>query len=308
MKKCGRQKLTYEEVKKTVEENGFVLISAAYLGHNEKLQVKCPEGHKFLITYHSFKQGTRCSECSGKKKKDIEEIRILFEKEGYLLLSAEYKNIKIPLHSKCPKGHDCFINYHSFRRGHRCLECSGKKKKAFEEVKALFEKEGYSLVSDKYKNNREKLHSRCPKGHDYHTTYSSFKYGYRCPCCSNRGTSIPEIELTNILIEQIPHLIKRSFKINIPNKPHVHGFQIDIYDPKTKRGIEYDGQYYHSEEYLIETKTAIGWPLEDAKNYHSLKDSSLMSLHGITLLHIKGEDWELDKQACVQRCLDFLKS
>lgn len=118
------------------------------------------------------------------------------------------------------------------------------------------------------------------------------------------GTSRPEIELTNILKEFFPNLIKKNFNINIPGKPHIHRFQVDILDPETKLGIEYDGPYHHSEKGLIQYHK--NWPKEDAINYHNLKDESLWDCHGIKLLHIKGEDWKADKQACIDKCLSFL--
>ena len=162
------------------------------------------------------------------------------------------------------------------------------------------------MISTIYKSANEPLQTICPKGHDYYANYSNFRSGWRCPTCSNTGTSKPETELLGILKELFPNLIKKSFAIDIIGKPHIHRFQVDILDPETKLGIEYDGQYYHSEEYLIQTKTELGWPIEDAINYHALKDESLWDCHGIKLLHIKGEDWKINKQACINKCLEFL--
>ena len=48
------------------------------------------------------------------------------------------------------------------------------------------------------------------------------------------------------------------------------------------------------------------WSDEDVRNYHEIKDSSLMNCHGVRVLHIKEEDWKLDKQACIDKCLQFL--
>ena len=124
----------------------------------------------------------------------------------------------------------------------------------------------------------------------------------------SRNTSKPEQELFDILKEFFPNLIKKTFSVNIPSKPHIHRFQIDILDPNTKLGIEYDGQYHHSKDYLIKTKTRIGWSIEDSINYHEIKDSSLWNCHNIKLLHIKGEDWKKDKQVCIDNCLKFLNT
>jgi very-short-patch-repair endonuclease len=122
----------------------------------------------------------------------------------------------------------------------------------------------------------------------------------------SRNSSRPEIELLNILKEFFPNLIKKTFKVNVLNKPLIKRFQVDILNSDTLLGIEYDGERHHSEEFLIEAKTAIGWTVEDAKNYHSIKDDALWKCHGVRILHVKGEDWNRNKQECVNRCLQFL--
>lgn len=120
------------------------------------------------------------------------------------------------------------------------------------------------------------------------------------------NTSKPEIELFNILKESFSNLIKKTFPVQVLGKPHIHRFQVDILNPETKLGIEFDGKYHHSENYLIKSKTKIGWPIEDAINYHEIKDEALFDCHGITLLHIKEVDWNSNKQACIDKCLEFL--
>lgn len=165
--------------------------------------------------------------------------------------------------------------------------------------------------------NRE-LHEEALK----YKTRSEFKYanasayaiatkrGILNKICSHmkpsRGSSAPEKELLAILKKYFPNLINKTFSVSVYNKPYIHRFQVDIFNPETKLGIEYDGQYHHSERYLIKSKTELGWPIEDAINYHTIKDNALLNCHGIKLLHIKGDDWKADKQICINKCLVFL--
>jgi hypothetical protein len=121
---------------------------------------------------------------------------------------------------------------------------------------------------------------------------------------SNDGSSVPEKELFAIISSIYPSSKKiRDMKVNIPSKPHIHGFDIDILVPELKRGIEYDGKYHHSFDGLKRSKT--NWPDEDILNYHQIKDSWFAG-KGIHILHIKGEDWKKDKELCIKRCLEFL--
>lgn len=304
----GKKRDTLDEVRKFFEKEGYKLITNHYKEVKVVLHSICPKGHDHYANYGNFRKGQRCSECQGLRKKTMEKVRELFMEKGYRLISTEYKNSATNLQAMCSNGHLCFISYNHLSMGHGCMDCYGNRRKTIEEIRAVFEKEGYKLVSEKYENGKSTLHTLCPKGHDHHIKYGDFQQGKRCPICQNNGTSKPEQELTKILKNIFPDLIKKSFKVKIPGKPYIHRFQVDILDPETKLGIEYDGEYHHSEEYLIKSKTEIGWPIDDAINYHPIKDSALWDCHGIKLLHIKGEEWEKDKQVCINKCIKFLTS
>ncbi|MGL6175107.1 MAG: hypothetical protein ACRC1P_10930 [Cellulosilyticaceae bacterium] len=54
----------------------------------------------------------------------------------------------------------------------------------YEDVKKHIESFGYELISDEYKNKREKITVQCDKGHRYDVAFSNFEKGRRCPICS----------------------------------------------------------------------------------------------------------------------------
>ena len=63
-------------------------------------------------------------------------------------------------------------------------EDMGKKKKTLDEIKQVFEKEGYALLSTEYINNKTKLDYICPKGHKHSMSWDNFNRGKRCPECA----------------------------------------------------------------------------------------------------------------------------
>ena len=226
---AGVKKKTIEQIRTFFEKEGYGLISSEYVNSTTPLHVRCPQGHDSYPVYGNFQQGSRCLDCSGRKKKELEEVRSVFEKEGYRLISTEYECNGDRLHSIGPEKHSYFVAYSKFLRGDRCTDCSGRKKKTIEQAKELFESDGYKLISTAYIDNHEPLQSICPKGHDYSGSYANFQTGYRCSSCSKSGTSEPELELFCILKERFPNLIKKFFPIKIPGKPFIHGFQVDIF-------------------------------------------------------------------------------
>lgn len=128
-----------------------------------------------------------------------------------------------------------------------------------------------------------------------------------CPHMKNPSRNCSAQELT--LLDQIKSIYINTTslmdrKVKIQGKPHIKGFQIDIYVPELHKGIEFDGKYFHSMEGLKRARP--NWPNEDLINYHQLKDAWFAS-KGILILHIKEEDWNLDKEACIKECLEFLQ-
>jgi len=120
------------------------------------------------------------------KKLTIEYVKDQFEKEGYILLTKEYKNCSQKLEYVCPKGHEHAISWDNWKAGRRCYYCNGNVKLTTEFVKDVFEKNGYKLLS-KYKNCEHKLKYVCSKGHCHSISWKHFRDGHRCTYCVNNN-------------------------------------------------------------------------------------------------------------------------
>lgn len=119
------------------------------------------------------------------------------------------------------------------------------------------------------------------------------------------GHSTNEKQLLDIIKKHFPEVKKyRDMKVKIAGKPHIGGFELDIFSSIIKKGIEFDGTYWHSFQGLKRRKP--NWPDEDIHNYHNLKDA-WFKYKGIDVLHIKEKEWEQDKNACIKKCLEFLE-
>jgi very-short-patch-repair endonuclease len=122
------------------------------------------------------------------------------------------------------------------------------------------------------------------------------------------GVSFLEENLSNIIKKFYPSIKKlRDRKVKIEGKAYIKGFDIDIFIPELNLGIEFDGDYHHSFEYMRKCKKKSKWTDNDIRNYHEIKDAYFLS-KGIKILHIKEEDWLKNKENCVQKCLIFLST
>ena len=75
------KKLTYEFVKASFEKEGYTLLSKEYTNSQTMLNYKCPNNHLHLVSWNNWQADSRCSQCSKKIKRTIEEVRASFLKE-----------------------------------------------------------------------------------------------------------------------------------------------------------------------------------------------------------------------------------
>jgi hypothetical protein len=137
---------------------------------------------------------------------------------------------------------------------------------------------------------------------------SAHRHGWIEKCIGHMkrkgGKSKEEKELTAAIKINFPSVISKFFKSN-PEKFIQKRFQIDIYDPNLNIGIEFNGTYWHSLEGLKRSRKHL--TDDQIKNYHNYKRSFFASI-GIQYLEINESDWLKDKQACIDRAINYLQA
>lgn len=111
-------------IEEEFKREGYKLLAKEYRNSAQKLEFICPRGHRHSISWSSWKQGTRCSYCSGNGKRNIKFVRAGFLKEGYKLLTKEYRNNTQKLECVCPNGHLYSVRWRDWNSGRRCGMCA----------------------------------------------------------------------------------------------------------------------------------------------------------------------------------------
>ena len=120
----------------------------------------------------------------------------------------------------------------------------------------------------------------------------------------SNSTSKPELEILNFVKNHFPSATKKFFGKIVKFKKKL-GYSIDVYVPQLNKGIEFDGDYWHSPKIMSQNKK--GWTDEEIQNYHVDKDSFLLNKFKIKILHIKESEWKKNKKECESKILHFLK-
>lgn len=236
---------------------------------------------EYLIKPKQFVAGVRCPNCCKTKLKTTNE----FKNQVYNLVNDEYNvlgnyinsktKIKI-IHNTCNNQYE--VRPSNFLRGDRCPHCYGNIKK----TNSQFKKEVFDLVGDEYDfiesyiNADVKLlvkHNKC--NNFYKVCPDKFlNEGTRCPNCSNsKGFSQGEKELLDYITSILPIETEIISNDRTVLKPK----ELDIYIPNLNIAFEYNGLYWHTEEYID-------------KNYH-LDKMIECNKKGIKLIHIFEDEW-----------------
>lgn len=182
------KKITYNDMKKTIEVNGYKLASDDYTNQLTPLELICDKGHLFTSNLKRFKKGQRCPECAIENRRhSYNYVKSYIEGVGCKLLSDNYtSDRRQKLEVMCDKSHVFLVTFKDFKNGVRCNYCNGNnaKKHTYSYVKNYIENEGFTLISSKYDNKKEKLKIECVKNHVFNMSFGAFKQGRRCPKCA----------------------------------------------------------------------------------------------------------------------------
>jgi len=186
---CAGKKLkTAEEVQKLFSTEGYSADTRSYETGATKLQVLCPQGHRWLTTTYRFAAGERCGTCAPNKKRTKEEVNNVFSAAGYQVDLTMYSNTQSKIAAVCPNDHSFITTAHRFCAGVRCPECKGVRKKTKEEIVAVFEQNGYVVDVTGYVNVTSRVPVKCPRGHEYSVVVHEFNRGSRCKQCRSIKT------------------------------------------------------------------------------------------------------------------------
>lgn len=276
--------------------------------------------------------GTICKECSNKRK-SISLIEVPRKRNGHLSKSHPeiYKEIdfsvkdipEIHLHStsKYKASFNCRFCSKTFKmviynrvRNRLCPNCHikmiGKKaiKRSAEKNSLLkmapkLAKELHPTLN-KYKaseiswKSNQLLTWTCKKGHTWkQSPKNRIKYGNICKKCQPAHSSIGEKEVLSFLKNTYSNLkIKENFRfIGINN-----GSELDIYIPELKLGIEYNGNYWHSDDFMKKQ----GY--KSSFDYHKNK-VDFFSTKNIKVIFIWEEDWKFKNVKVKEKLIKLIE-
>jgi hypothetical protein len=256
-------------------------------GSNKKVWWKCGKGHEWLAMVIKRSSGRGCPECSGNKVGKDNNLFIKFPKIAKEWHPSKNKPLTpedvLPGSNKkvwwkCGKGHEWLTMVNHRSRGRGCPKCYETQRgsiitnaaiKRSGHLKDKFPKIAEEWHPNKNKNltpkdvspgSKKKVWWKCGKGHEWLTSIYKRSGGTGCPICR------PKVSKIQI---QIFCELKTIFKDILLGKV-INKMECDIYLPRYKVAIEYDGNVWHK-----------GQEKRDKKKY------DVLNKEGVTLFRIR---------------------
>ena len=261
-----------------------------YINLKTKIKIICPEHGEFEQRPDVHLKGVGCKKCYFKNKIDTVNLCNLFILNAnnkfnyyydYSLVKYQKHNISIDI--VCPK-HGVFNQRPDVHlKGVGCIECykentlSNSKKSFLSQSNKIHDnKYDYSKVD--YTSATNKVTIICSEHGEFEQTPNNhLSKKNKCPKCALKY---------NLSQESVDNFLKTlNIKTQLNNREILNGKELDIYIPSHNIAIEYNGLYWHSEEYLN-------------NNYH-LNKTQECEKQSIKLIHIFEDEW-LYKQEIVK--------
>lgn len=229
----------------------------------------------------------------------IQDIDSYMHDRGDTLISQKQMSLNQALYIKCKNGHIYRRTFLSYFYGQRCPICTNAKRcmKPFtmDEVKNICSEFNIKVLSEKYYNVETLMKFECENKHIFTSTFVKIQQNSgKCPVCfpNNCGFSKKEKEVFEFVCLKTNTVVSPNKRGIIVNPETNRDLELDIWLPKLKKAIEFNGDYWHS--------------FAKTKHKDELKEK-LCKDCGIQLMQITEHDWDKHKIKTKRAILEFLK-
>ena len=271
--------------------------SVCYVDSKTKVIIKCLEhGEVFeQVPSEHIRGKITCTLCRKPIKGVVKNKTDIFIKKCQLVHNNFYSYEKVHYTKSknsvliiCPKHGEFGQVASKHLRGSGCIKCSRVKSKEsnlmcksdFIKNSSIKHNNKYDYTNTKLINQHTKVVITCPKHGNFEQVPYDHISGHGCNKCTS-SISKTEIEI-NLFINSL------NIKTICSTRKIIKPLELDIYIPSHNIAIEYNGLYWHSEQFVD-------------KNYH-LNKTELCEKQGIQLIHIFEDEW-LSKQDVVKSML-----
>ena len=297
----GKSKYKYDDVKRTLEDKGYDVLSTELYDSNSKIDYICrkhkDKGIQHISVYHAM-SGRGCYYCGREKTKegrrakiDKEADRILCESHGFEYVNTIVENHIVWIDLICPKHK--YVGIQRVRQAnlkreetHECIYCLGKKVHPLDSFGAKYPEAEY-FWSDK---NSKTFFEYAPSSNckvwfkcenelhdDYLRTINDVgRRGFRCPQCEKLHKESYLQQKVRLYFEELGYSLKHEYDCSITAINVLNQYKMPYdnqEDDKLKLIIEVNGrQHYEIDKLTIMQAARQNKTPQEILQYQQWKD------------------------------------
>lgn len=279
--------------------NNFYNYSDVEINSNkDEINIICPEHGKFSQKMEYHLKGRGCPQCAIKTRQlKTTKTTEQFINESILIHGNLYDYSKLNyIHSEknvtiiCSKHGEFELQANQHLQGKGCQKCAIEKRYDFDFIgeSNKIHNNFYNYSKVDLIDSKTKVIIICPKHGEFLQRPNNHMSGQGCPQCANgKSTSKAELEIVEFLKSlNISNIIQSSRNI-IPNRQ-----ELDIYLPDFNLAIEFNGLYWHNEDFQKD-------------NYH-LQKLNVCLENNINLIQIFEDEWVKNQEIVKSRLTNIL--
>lgn len=237
-------KIGIKKLQKIARVRGGRCISKDYIKNSSKVSWECEFKHKWAASPSSVINNTWCPYCARYFSHD-EVLKYINNVGGTLAeIPDGYISRNTIISYTCNCGCKISKKFRSIKEGYDCRECAyDKQRLTIDDMQVIAKNNNGKCLSSTYINTGTKLLWECEKLHQWHARPADIKSGGWCPHCPNKT----QASLTKIIkkIFNNCRIYSNYRELDwLINPSTGRKLEIDIYIPKLKLAIEYDGEHH----------------------------------------------------------------
>lgn len=241
---------TIEDVRHKANSRGGSCLSDRY-DPIKKLEFECRQGHRWMATWYSIRDGSWCGVCyqTKRKTKSIETAllrsRLAAIARGGKCLSTQFApSGRHHLQFECDKGHRWTTAWQQVVLGTWCPFCVGLGRLTIDDARSAAALRGGECLSAVVVNCKVPLEWRCALAHTWMANLDAIRNGKSwCPICSSGQGE----RLCRAVLERI---FKLPFKRTRPTwLRNTNGYRLELdgYNQDLKLAFEYQGTHHYED-------------------------------------------------------------
>lgn len=296
--KCGNEKRgkhmninTFIKKERKIHGDKYLLDKVTLADKEKKICLVCPIHGDFWQLPSAHLRGEGCPKCKGRGFSQVEIIHRFNKVHGNFYNYSESKITKLKSRIKiiCPIHGAFYQTPQKHLNGQGCKLCGNKRKNinrilSFEEFVERSNKihnGKYNYVPFVSTNEHNKVTIICPQHGEFIQCMNDHLQGHGCQKCGITISKAEDEIFTYLQSIGIRDIIRNERTIIKP-------YEIDLYSPSYKIGIEFDGLKWHSDEF------------KNNSNYHLFKTEEC-NKNGVDLMHIFEDEYLEHKDIVLNR-------